>query len=97
MNVVIDIRDIREITQSGRILGTKHVLIVMLEFCIDIKSHYLKKFINENFNFIFYCSSYWDSALATLVANNICFLGTPNLIGGYNRCLELNDTIEEAR
>tara|TARA_B100001059_G_scaffold226101_1_gene254074 strand:+ start:222 stop:617 length:396 start_codon:yes stop_codon:yes gene_type:complete len=97
MNMFIDIRDIREIKKSGRILGAKHVPRGMLEFWIDPNSPYHKKFFNENCNFIFYCASDWRSALATLSANNIGLLNTSHLIGGYNRWLELNGPIEEAK
>ena len=97
INMFIDIRDIREIKNSGRILGAKHVPRGMLEFWIDPNSPYHKKFFNENFNFIFYCASDWRSALATLSANNIGLLNTSHLIGGYNRWLELNGPIEKAK
>ena len=97
LNMFIDIRDIREIKKNGRILGAKHVPRGMLEFWIDPNSPYHKKFFSENFNFIFYCASDWRSALATLAANNIGLLNTSHLIGGYNRWLELNGPIEEAR
>ena len=97
INMFIDIRDIREIKKFGRILGAKHVPRGMLEFWIDPNSPYHKNFFNENFNFIFYCASDWRSALATLTANDIGLLNTSHLIGGYNRWLELNGPIEEAR
>ena len=97
MNMFVDIRDIIEITKSDRILGTKHVLRVILEFWKDTKSQHQKKFLNECFNFIFYCASEWRSFITTLIANNIGLLNTSNLIGGYNKWLELSDPIEEAR
>ena len=93
----VDIRDIIEITKSGRILGAKHVPRVILEFWKDTKSQHQRKFLNECFNFIFYCASDWRSLLTTLIANNIGLLNTSNLIGGYNKWLELSDPIEEAR
>ena len=97
MNLLADIRDIREISKDGRLLGYKHVLSVILEFWIDIKGQCQKKFLNESFNFTFYCASDWRSALATLVANSIGLLNTPYQKGSYNRWLELNDPIEEAK
>ena len=97
MNTFVEIRDIREITKYGRILGSKYLPRVILEFWIDTKSHYQKKFLNESFNFTFYCASDWRSALATLVANSISLLNTSNLIVGYNRWLKLIGPIEEAR
>ncbi len=93
MNTSVDLRDIREITKYGRILGSKHVPRVILEFCIDTKSQYQKKFLNESFNFTFYCATDLLSTLTTLVANSINLLNTSNLIGGYNRWLKLNGPI----
>ena len=97
MNMFADIRDIREISKDGRILGYKHVPSVILEFWIDIRVQYHKKFLNESFNFTFYCASDWRLALATLVDNSIGLLNTPYQKGGYSKWLELNDPIEEAR
>ena len=97
MNTFVEIRDIREITKYGRILGSKYLPRVILEFWIDTKSHYQKKSLYESFNFTFYCASDWHSALATLVANIIGLLNTSNLIVGYNRWIKLNDPIEEVR
>ena len=97
MNKFVDIRDIREISKYSRILGYKQVLSVILEFCIDIKVQYQKKFLNESFNFTFYCASDWLSALATLVANIIGLFNTPNQKGDYYKWLELNGPIEETR
>jgi rhodanese-related sulfurtransferase len=93
-NLFIDLRDIREISNSGRILGAKHVPRGMLEFWIDPKSPYHKKFFNENYNFIFYCASGWRSALATQTANDMGLLNTSNILGGFSRWLELNGPIE---
>ena len=97
MNMFVDIRDIIQIRKSGRILGSKHVPRVILEFWKDTKSQHQRKFLNECFNFMFYCASDWRSFLTTLIANNIDLLKTSNLIDGYNKWLELNDPIEEAR
>ena len=97
MKMFVDIRDIIEITKSGRILGAKHVARVILVFWKDTKSQHQRKFLNECFNFMFYCASDWRSFLTTLIANNIGLLNTSNLIGGYNKWLELSDPIEEAR
>ena len=97
MNMFADIRDIREISKDGLILGYKNVPSVILEFWIAIKGQYQKKFLNESFNFTLYCASDWRSTLATLIANIISLLNTPNQKGVYNRWLELNNLIEEAR
>tara|TARA_B100000989_G_C19218964_1_gene335036 strand:- start:26 stop:421 length:396 start_codon:yes stop_codon:yes gene_type:complete len=96
INMFADIKNIREITKSNKILEAKHLLIVMLEFWLYTKSKFFKKFLNESFNFIFNYPSDWGSALATLSANNVGLFNTSNLIGSYNRWSELNDPIEEA-
>ena len=93
----IDIRDIREIQKSGRILGAKHVPRGMLEFWIDPNSPYHKDFFNYDLNFIFYCASDWRSALATEAANKIGLLNTSHLVGGFNKWLEFNGPIEEPK
>ena len=96
-NLFVDVRDIREIQKSGRILGAKHVPRCMLEFWIDPESPYHKKFFNDNYNFIFYCASDWRSALATLSAKEIGLLNTSHLIGGFNKWLEEKGPIEKTR
>ena len=97
MNMFVSIIDIIEITKSGRILGAKHVPRIILEFWKYTKSQHKRKFLNECFNFMFYCASDWRSFLTTLISNNIGLLNTSNLIGGYNKWLELSDPIEEAK
>ena len=97
MNMFADIGDIREISKDGRILGYKNVPGVILEFWIATKDLYPKKFLNESFNFTFYSTSDWSSALASLIANSIGLLNTPYQKGSCNRWLELNDPLEEAR
>ena len=96
-NLFIDVRDIREIQKTGRILRAKHVPRGMLEFWIDPESPYHKKFFNDNYHFIFYCASDWRSALATLSANEIGLLNTSHLVGGFNKWLKERGPIEEPR
>ena len=93
MNKFVHIRDIREISKYGRILGYEQVPSVILEFWIDIKVPYQNKFLNESFNFTFYWASDWLSALVILVTNIIGLFNTPKQKGGYNRWLELNGPI----
>ena len=56
MNMFVDIGDIIEITKYGRILGAKHLPSIILEFWKDTKSQHQRKFLNECFNFMFYCA-----------------------------------------
>ena len=96
-NLFIDVRDIREIQKSGRILGAKHVPRGMLEFWIDPSSPYHKEFFNDDLNFIFYCASDWRSALATETANKIGLLNASHLEGGFNNWLKHKGPIEQPR
>ena len=82
MNMFADIRDIREISKDGQILGYKNVPSIILEFWINIKVQYQKKFLNESFNFTLCCTSDWRTALATLITNSIGLLNTPNQKSG---------------
>ena len=96
-NLFIDVRDIREIQKSGRILGAKHVPRCMLEFWIDPQCPYHKEFFNDDYHFIFYCASDWRSALATLTANEVGLLNTSHLLGGFNKWVEERGPIEDPR
>ena len=45
--ILIDIRDIRELKKTGKILGAKHMPRGMLEFWLDPESPYYKKEITQ--------------------------------------------------
>ena len=62
--VLIDIRDIRELKKTGKILGAKHMPRGMLEFWLDPESPYYKKEITPEKTKVLYCASNWRSALA---------------------------------
>ena len=66
----------------------------MLEFWTD-NNPYHKKNFNKNINFIFNYVLDFRSTLTTLKINNIGLLNTSYLIGGYNKWLGLEGTIEE--
>ena len=95
INLFIDIRDIREIKNSARVLGAKCAPKNMLRFWIDPNNLYHQEVFNENFNFIFHCASSWLSALAKLTPNNIRLLNTSHLIAGCNKWLGLLGPTEE--
>ena len=63
--ILIDIRDIRELKKTGKILGAKHMPRGMLEFWLDPESPYYKKEISPDVTKVLYCASNWRSALAT--------------------------------
>ena len=73
MNLFIDIRDVRKIKKSGRILGAKRI------------PDSIQEFFNKSFNFIFYHTSSLFLAIAYLTANNIGLLDSSHLINRYDK------------
>ena len=79
----IDIRDVRELSASGRVKGARHVPRGMLEFWIDPESPSHKEFFAEDQTFVFYCASAWRSALATKVAADMGLSPVCHIEGGF--------------
>ena len=84
----IDIRDIREIQKSGRILGAKHVPRGMLEFWLDPESPYYKIELAPEKPKILFCASNWRSALAVKSLNEMGFKNVSHVAGGYDALLK---------
>ena len=62
---IIDIRDIRELQNSGRIEGAVHVPRGMLEFWLDPESAYFKEGkLDLNKEMVLFCAGGMRSALA---------------------------------
>ena len=64
-NLLIDIRDIRELWKSGTVKGARHIPRGMLEFWLDPESPYFKSDLKVEMVKILYCASNWRSALAS--------------------------------
>ena len=86
--IFIDLRDIREVAKTGKILGAHHVPRGMLEFWIDPQSPYHKAFFNEDRTFVFYCAGGWRSALAAKTAQDMGLRPVAHLAGGMKAWLE---------
>ena len=91
----IDLRDIRELKNTGKIKDAKHVPRGMLEFWIDPESPYHKDFFSKNYNFIFYCASGWRSALSSLTAQQMGLKNVSHIEGGFNQWINVNGPIEK--
>ena len=86
-NSFIALRDIREITKSGRVLRDQNVSRGMLKLWINNSSlNYKEFFFNIKLNFIYYCASSLRSPLATRTSYEIELLNTSNILGEYIRC-----------
>lgn len=93
----IDIRDIREIAQTGRIQGARHVPRGMLEMWIDPDTPYHREFFAEERKFIFYCAGALRSALAAKTAQDMGLRPVAHLDGGINAWMAAGGPIEPPR
>jgi len=96
-NVIVDIRDIRELKRDGKIPGAFHCPRGMLEFWIDPDSPYHKPIFQQDKKFIFYCASGWRSALATSVAVRMGLKPVVNLDGGFSAWKDAGGSIEHLK
>lgn len=90
----IDVRDVRELAETGRIPGARHVPRGLLEFWIDPKSPYHKPFFAEDKTFVFYCAVDWRSALCTRVAQDMGLAPVAHLRGGFNAWKEAGGPVD---
>ena len=90
----IDVRDIREVAKTGRVLGARHVPRGMLEMWIDPETPYHREFFAEDRKFIFYCASAWRSALAAKTAQDMGLTPVAHLEGGINTWIDAGGPIE---
>ena len=90
----IDIRDIREVAKTGRIVGARHVPRGMLEMWIDPDTPYHRSFFADEKKFIFYCAGAWRSALAAKTAQDMGLTPVAHLEGGMTAWIEAGAPIE---
>jgi len=90
----VDLRDIRELSQTGRIAGAIHVPRGMLEFWIDPESPYHKPLFAEDKTFAFYCATGWRSALAAKCAQDMGLNPVAHIDGGITAWLEAGGPID---
>lgn len=92
--IFIDLRDIREVSQTGRVAGAHHVPRGMLEFWIDPRSPYHKPFFAEDKTFVFYCAGGWRSALAAKTAHDMGLKPVAHIKGGMKAWIEARGPID---
>lgn len=92
--VLIDIRDIRELSKSGRIAGSVHAPRGMLEFWADPESPYHRDVFSKNDHLVLYCAAGWRSALATKTLQDMGMTGLAHLDGGFAAWLEADLPVE---
>ena len=81
---IIDIRDIRELQNSGRIEGAVHVPRGMLEFWLDPESAYFKEGkLDLNKEMVLFCAGGLRSALAAKTLKDMGFEKVSHIEGGF--------------
>ena len=95
--ILIDIRDIRELKKTGKILGAKHMPRGMLEFWLDPESPYYKKEISPDVTKVLYCASNWRSALATKSIQEMGFNNVCHVRGGFQAIIDAGYETEDVK
>lgn len=91
----VDLRDIRELKQEGKIADAYHMPRGMLEFWIDPASPYYKDVFSKSRRYVFYCKSGWRSALATHAAQKMGLKEVCHIDGGFDAWKAADGEIEE--
>jgi rhodanese-related sulfurtransferase len=81
--VLVDIRDIRELSRDGKVSGAFHAPRGMLEFWIDPASPYFKPLFGEDKKFVFFCAGGLRSALAAKTAQDMGLKPVAHILGGF--------------
>ena len=82
---LIDIRDIRELENEGRIENSNHIPRGMLEFWLDPQSSYYKEGnFRENKKMILFCALGFRSALSTKSLIDMGFKNVAHVDGGFD-------------
>ena len=87
-NLLIDIRDIRELWKSGTVDGAKHIPRGMLEFWLDPESPYYKPELKPELTKILFCASNLRSALASKSLMDMGFDNVVHVEGGYQSMID---------
>ena len=81
---LIDIRDIRELENEGRIEGSNHIPRGMLEFWLDPESGYFKQGkLDLNKEMVLFCAAGMRSALAAKSLKDMGFKKVSHIDGGF--------------
>ena len=82
---LIDIRDVRELENEGRVENSHHIPRGMLEFWLDPESAYFKKGkLDTNKEMVLFCAGGLRSALATKSLKEMGFEKVSHIEGGFS-------------
>lgn len=95
--LLIDIRDIREVTREGRIAGSVHMPRGVLEFWFDPESPYYRPEVGDAREIILHCNKGWRSALsAWTLQEEMGFDNISHMRGGFTRWVEDIGKVEKS-
>ena len=81
---LIDVRDIRELENEGKVEGAKHIPRGMLEFWLDPESAYFKEGkLDLNKEMVLFCAGGLRSALAAKSLKDMGFQKVSHIDGGF--------------
>ena len=92
--VLVDIRDIRELTRDGRVPGAFHCPRGMLEFWIDPETSYHKPVFAQDKKFVFFCAGGLRSALAAQTAKHMGLKPVAHIAGGFGAWKKAGGLVE---
>ena len=81
--VIVDLRDIRELWNSGTIPGSVHAPRGMLEFWVDPESPYHREVFAQDKTYVLYCAGALRSALAALTLQQMGLPKVCQIAGGF--------------
>jgi len=81
---LIDIRDVRELENEGRVDGSQHIPRGMIEFWLDPESLYFKNAkLDMNKEMVLFCAGGLRSALAAKTLKDMGFEKVSHIHGGF--------------
>ncbi|MBF6559086.1 MAG: rhodanese-like domain-containing protein [Candidatus Binataceae bacterium] len=92
--VIVDLRDIRELTRDGRVPGAFHAPRGMLEFWVDPESPYYKEIFGSGKKFVFFCAGGMRSALAAQTVQRMGLAPVCHIEGGFRAWKEAGGPVE---
>ncbi len=91
---LIDIRDIRELQNEGKIEGANHIPRGMLEFWLDPESsYYNSNKIKDIKKMVLFCALGFRSALATKSLVDMGFKNVAHVEGGFDALREVGMSV----
>ena len=92
--VIVDLRDIRELWNTGTIPRAVHAPRGLLEFWVDPESPYHREVFSSGKKLVFFCAAGWRSALATKVMQEMGVEPVAHIGGGFKAWEEAEGPVE---